>query len=166
MTRADVDVSIPKIMTSGLAYIEQSIDSQRREEVLFYMARVKQIRVIDRESATAFESEVNEAMRCLSEKSPDLTVSMESDRFRAVITFETVIEETEPRRSMADSYHEDGIRFVCEQCPHFEERGPRVRWGRCRYAVGSITHRDSECCEYFYKSLAQGEVDVLEGGPR
>lgn len=165
MTRADADVSIPKIMTSGLDSIEQSIDSQIREEVLFYMARVKQIRVIDRESATAFESDVNEAMRCLSEKSPDLTVSMESDRFRAVITFETVMEE-EPRRSMADSYHEDGIRFVCEQCPNFEERGPRVRWGRCRYAVGSITHRDSECCEYFYKSLAQGEVDVLEGGPR
>lgn len=166
MKRVDADESIPKIMTSGLAYIEKSIDSQIREEVLFYMARVKQIRVIDRESATAFEADVNEAMRNLSEQSPDLTISMESDRFRAVITFETVIEETEPRRSMADSYHEEGLRFVCEQCPHFEERGPRVRWGRCRYAVGSITHRDSECCEYFYKSLAQGEVDVLEGGPR
>ena len=166
MTRADADVTFPKIMTSGLDSIEQSIDSHRREEVLFYMARVKQIQVIDRESATAFESDVNSAMRALADKAPDLNISLESFRFRAVITFETVVEETETRRTMSDSYHEEGIRFVCEQCPHFEDRGPRVRWGRCRYAVGSITHRDSECCEYFYKSLAQGEVDVLEGGRR
>lgn len=123
------------------------------------MGKIKQICVIQSDSSIDFQNQVNEAMKKFADCEPELSVSMESFQFRAVITYEGQAEESNPGRTVKEQFHDDGLRFVCEQCKHFESRGDRVRWGRCKYAIGTITHKDTECCEYFYKLLAQGEID-------
>jgi hypothetical protein len=75
----------------------------------------------------------------------------------------TYIEEVNVRESIVDDFHEEGIRYVCAQCPYCEDpHDKRRKWCKCKFKRIGRTRRDSEVCRYFYALLAAGEVDLVE----
>lgn len=95
--------------------------------------------------------------------SVDANVQYSDGYFVAVITYETVV-WPDDERTVADEFHDEGLRYVCSQCPYLEVSGDRRRKRfPCKYSEYGTARIDSECCEMFYKKVKQGTIEPMEG---
>lgn len=119
------------------------------------MKKVKKCKVIKESDPTSFEKQYTTKVEKI--KGYDANIQYSDGYFIAVITWEeTVIEEEE---TVAEEFHREGIRYVCEQCPYLEMDGDkRKKRFPCKYAEFGGSRVDSECCEMFYKLLKQGQI--------
>jgi hypothetical protein len=93
-----------------------------------------------------------------ADKAQDPIITFSDGYFIAVITWEEILIEDEPR-TIRDEYHEQGIRYVCSQCPYLEMDGDKRRkYHPCKHHELGTAHEDHEACEYFYKLLQQGKI--------
>lgn len=74
--------------------------------------------------------------------------------------WERVDKENDP---VTKEFHDQGIRHTCGQCPYLEVgNDKRRKWWPCKYSEYGTSTCNTECCEYFYKMLKQGEVEIKE----
>lgn len=118
---------------------------------------IQQIAVISEDTAEGFEKAFNDKIRELQCKYiVDTKISMDGG-LRAVIIYEDDAEP--PQRTVKDEYHDQGLAFLCQQCPHVNlPKDKRIKTIDCRYDEYGHTRLDRECCEMFYKELKQGLV--------
>lgn len=119
--------------------------------------KVQHIEVATGATAEEFKKDFN---RCMDElqglKILDTQIKVD-DGFSAVILFE--MNKQAPARTVADEYHDQGLVYLCRQCPHIPlPKDGRVRHVDCKYDELGSTHLDRECCEMFYKELKQGAI--------
>lgn len=121
--------------------------------------RFSQIRVIESESAKAFQDQFNSTMEELASKAPTFKF-LEGDHYRAVITYEEVKEIID---SVADEFHLEGIYYLCKHCPYLDDpHDKRIKRCTCKYSPTGIAFKDNEACEFFYKQLKQNNITPLE----
>ena len=124
------------------------------------MRTIKKVkmRVVASSDPVEFQNDFNKAMEELAEYDPECELKEVGGGMWAIITW-TVREDVFD--SVKDEFHAEGIRYICDQCPYHDEvTDRRVKRIGCRYSEFGETHREHECCEYFYKMLKQGEVDA------
>ena len=93
-----------------------------------------------------------------SDKATEPIITFSDGYFIAVITWDDVIIEDEPR-TVKDEFNDAGIRYVCGQCPYLEVSGDKRRkYHPCKYHELGTANAEHEACEYFYKLLKQGKV--------
>lgn len=108
-----------------------------------------------KEFATEYRAAMERLRGCKTEVVTDL-----SECFRAVIFFE---EETRTTQTVADEFHEEGLRFLCMHCPHHEDpETKRHKRVRCKYNEFGTTHLEHEACELFYKQVKNGVIEPKE----
>lgn len=91
-------------------------------------------------------------------KAPDIFKTYQDGNFIAIITWS---EETDVAETVKDEFNLEGIRYVCDQCPHLEkDDDKRKKWHPCKYAEFGSSRVDSEACELFYKMVKQGRVSI------
>lgn len=122
--------------------------------------KVFNLRVIQEETAEAFQEAVNKASEELAEYEPEIEFVHELG-FCAYIKYhaavKTIIE------SVRDEFHLEGIYYHCRNCPHLEDpQDRRVKWCRCKHRPTGKTHKDHEACELFYKWVSQNQIEVIE----
>lgn len=124
-----------------------------------------QFATVKANTAALFTSKLNEEIYKLKDKEPNVKFS-EADPLCAYIEY------TE-NESQAETIEEvealEGIRFVCEQCPHFKPITKadgtidnRVKYGDCDYSGNEFvrTIKTSPACERLYE-LLQGDDVVI-----
>ena len=95
-----------------------------------------QIKVIQTESASDFQEQINSSMRELADKQPEY--------------------------KLADEYHAEGIYYLCKHCPYLDDpHDKRVKRCTCKYSNSGVAYKDSEACEIFYKALKRGDITPL-----
>ena len=116
-------------------------------------------------STNTFE-EHEEAHNAFLEEIDGKTIISETDPAEIkgkIVTKIVYNEELDIRESIVDDFHEEGIRYVCAQCPYCEDpHDKRRKWCKCSFKKTGRTRRDSEVCRYVYALLAAGEIDLLE----
>ena len=121
---------------------------------------VPKYRIIQEETAAAFEEELNKAVENLAEYRPKVIFNHRLG-FCAYLSYtpkEKIIAET-----VRDEFAMEGIYYHCRNCPHFEApQDRRVKWGSCKYSTTHKAHKNHEACELFYKWLRQNAVEPIE----
>ena len=119
-----------------------------------------QIIAIKSEDPDDFSNQFNKKMKELAHcRSVKPEIKMDDGIFSAVIMYE---ESDEQIDRVSDIFHEEGIRYVCKQCPHMvDPQKGNVKWCECPFHELGRTHKDHECCELFYKELIQGKIKPL-----
>lgn len=118
----------------------------------------KTVKVVKESDALAFEEHCTTILK-EHQATPEMAVNCTPEgEFMAVFVYEeTVFPEDE--RTIVDDFHDQGIRYVCEQCPHLQMDGDkRKKWFPCKFAEYGTSSVDREACEYFYKMLQQGKI--------
>lgn len=120
-----------------------------------------QIAVVQAESAEKFEAEFNAKTRELADRITDTKVEITGTVLTGIISYK---EKVEVMDCVADEFHAEGVRYLCKHCPHLEDpEDGRVKWCSCKYADLSMTHKDHEACEVFYKQLKAGKIKPKGG---
>lgn len=122
------------------------------------ISSLTQFAVVKGETAEEFSERLNEKMRELKGKRPEV----EFDGLTAYIKYSETVSHPE---SLADEYEILGISFHCSQCPAFipryrEDGEPdhRCRKGGCPHTSFKRTRSDSIACDLLYEMLRKGEV--------
>lgn len=117
---------------------------------------VRQVVTAHGRTPEEFDSEFNRTVRSLAERGISYDVQMNTNAgLVAHIFYE---ERTRVAETVRDEYALRGEKYLCRECPYFEEpEDGRVKKVRCRYAEGYTT-AESECCEVFYRRLATREL--------
>lgn len=116
---------------------------------------IKQVRVVHKETAEAFESALNAVL----EEITDPKAEIEYNHAKGFCAYVTYSETRKKVEGAKDLFNMEGVRYLCAECPYFEkEYDGRVKWGYCDMSVSGRTRKDSECCELFYRLLASGEI--------
>lgn len=124
----------------------------------------KQCRVIREKDTKSFEEQYTTVLNSL-QGNVDVKVQYSDGEFVAIFMYEQTYLPEE--RTIADEFHDEGIRYVCSQCPHLEIDGDkRKKRHPCKYAEYGSSRIDSECCEMFYKLLKQGRIVPKIGGAK
>lgn len=130
---------------------------------------IPQFDVITSNNPTLFKDLLNNRIKELAEYEPKvIDESICGSEFRAFIQWtETEAIGLDPRSySVKDEFHDEGIRFVCGECPlHDIETDKRRKRVSCKYAENGITHLEHESCEYFYKLLKQNRITPVVPDP-
>lgn len=116
-------------------------------------------RVLKETEPEVFEAKFAELVKEAGSVVP--SVQYADGYFVAVVTFEKFIfpDDEEEELTVAEEFHNQGIRYVCGQCPHLQDDGDKRRnYHPCKYSELGTAHKEHECCEYFYKQLKQGTV--------
>lgn len=117
-----------------------------------------QIKVIQTESASDFQEQINSSMRELADKRPEYKL-IEGKGFCAIISYKETIEIMD---KVADEYHAEGIYYLCKHCPYLDDpHDKRVKRCACKYSSSGVAYKDSEACEIFYKALKRGDITPL-----
>lgn len=117
---------------------------------------LQKIKVIQTDDPEEFERRFNEATE---EYSAD-DVKIEIQSFTGTHCAYFFIKELKHEFNLvSDEFHEQGIHYICEQCPYHdpqEDGRKKIVW--CKYADNGFTDLRHEVCEMFYKKVKQGEV--------
>lgn len=124
-----------------------------------------QFATVKANSAALFTTRLNEEIYRLRDKSPEVRFSV-CDPLTAYIEY-SVNEKTPENIEEVEAL--EGIRFVCEQCPHFHAIlkadgtvDGRVKYGDCDYDENEFgrTMKRSAACPRLYE-LLQGDNVVI-----
>lgn len=119
---------------------------------------IPQMEVVASSDPDVFRDEYNRVMRELAEYEPECELKEVDGGMWAIITYTIKEQEFD---SVKDEFHAEGIRYICDQCPmHEEVKDRRIKRLPCKHSEFGETHREHECCEYFYKMLRQGKVSA------
>ena len=133
-------------------------------EVIFLMRResFQQFAIVAADSAQALTEELNEKLRELKDKHPQVT-------FEGLIARISYTEELKISEELSDEYEEVGINFTCQACPMFKPAlkadgtiDKRAKWGGCEYSplgYGQTT-KQSKCCSRLFEMINSGEVKL------
>ena len=120
----------------------------------------QQFAIVQSNSASAFEEELNARIRELSDKSP----VVKFDGLTAYISYTEMVRIAE---NMSDEYELRGVTLRCEDCPMFapilKEDGTedkRVKYGDCELAKYGRTMKDSRACEQLFTMIQNGRVGL------
>lgn len=125
----------------------------------------QQIRVISNNDPAEFQRLFNEAQTELASKNPKVQFNMTMGHCAYITYTETQkIPET-----MEDEFSLVGVELRCRNCPKFEwplrkdgEIYKSKKRGTCPVAMYGFTNRDSHACEYLYKGLASGKLQMID----
>ena len=126
---------------------------------------VQQIKVIYATTAAEFQEAFNKAQQELAGKNPSVQFNM-AEGHCAYITY---TESKDIPETLEDEFELAGASYHCRNCPKFE--WPRVasgevskvkKRGSCPVATYGIAYRNGRACDFFYRSLVQGEIDPIE----
>lgn len=122
-----------------------------------------QFAIVQADSATLFEQELNEAIRRLKDYNPVVKFS-ESIPFYAYVKYR--VNENIPE-TISEASEIEGVRFVCAQCPYFKpvlredgEVDKRVKYGDCEYAELGRVLRKAPACDRCYEAIKEGSVKL------
>ena len=122
-----------------------------------------QFAIVQADSATLFEQELNEAIRRLKDYNPMVKFS-ESIPFYAYVKYR--VNENIPE-TISEASEIEGVRFVCAQCPYFNpvlredgEVDKRVKYGDCEYAELGRVLRKAPACDKCYEAIKEGSVKL------
>ena len=122
-----------------------------------------QFAIVQADSATLFEQELNEAIRRLKDYNPMVKFS-ESIPFYAYVKYR--VNENIPE-TISEASEIEGVRFVCAQCPYFKpvlredgEVDKRVKYGDCEYAELGRVLRKAPACDKCYEAIKEGSVKL------
>ena len=122
-----------------------------------------QFAIVQADSATLFEQELNEAIRRLKDYNPMVKFS-ESIPFYAYVKYR--VNENIPE-TISEASEIEGVRFVCAQCPYFKpvlredgEVDKRVKYGDCEYAELGRVLRKAPACDRCYEAIKEGSVKL------
>ena len=122
-----------------------------------------QFAIVQADSATLFEQELNEAIRRLKDYNPMVKFS-ESIPFYAYVKYR--VNENIPE-TISEASEIEGVRFVCAQCPCFKpvlredgEVDKRVKYGDCKYAELGRVLRKAPACDRCYEAIKEGSVKL------
>lgn len=116
------------------------------------------IRAIAADTAEEFETRMNDLLK--RAHNPKYTINVSGGKFFAVVEYreEKLIPET-----LADEYELRGEVFYCRNCPECKDQySGRTKRCLCKYAELGYTRKDDHACNWFYKKLAQGEIEPLD----
>ena len=113
----------------------------------------RKIAVVSGDTPQEFEEAYNSKVEELGDSITDEKTDVRT--LRAIIHYKEVryYEET-----VRDEFHNEGLVYLCKQCPHIQQKDKRIKYVDCKYAEFGHTHLDHECCELFYKELKQGKI--------
>lgn len=125
----------------------------------------QQIKVISNNDPAEFQRLFNEAQTELASKNPKVQFNMTMGHCAYITYTETQkIPET-----MEDEFSLVGVELRCRNCPKFEwplrkdgEIYKSKKRGTCPVAMYGFTNRDSHACEYLYKGLASGKLQMID----
>ena len=116
---------------------------------------IKQVKVIHEETAEEFEAKLNAALEEVEDPKAEIEFN-HAKGFCAYVTYTVGKHKVEGIR---DKFCLEGVRYTCEECPYCEiPDDRRVKWCYCDMQPTGRTRKDSEACEFFYRSIAQGEI--------
>ena len=99
---------------------------------------------IEATSKEAFEREMNEALKGLS----DPKIQVYGKYAGAIIYTEHLYEEDQ--RTVADFFEEAGCGASCSECSHFQQpKDGRVKWIICEHAHRRVSGR-TNACDFYY----------------
>lgn len=114
-------------------------------------------KVLKETEAEVFEKKIADLLRRTQKRDP--IIKYDNGYFIAVLVYEEFTFPEDEIKTVADEFHEQGIRYVCAQCPYLEQDGDKRRkYHTCKYSEYGTAREDQECCELFYKQLKQGTV--------
>lgn len=124
-----------------------------------------QYAIVRANTAALFTQKLNEEIYKLKDKEPNVKFS-EADPLVAYIEYT----ETEQKPETIDEVAAlDGIKFVCEQCPHFrpilkadETIDERCKYGDCDFDGNEFgrTFKTSAACSRLYELIQEGGVKL------
>lgn len=121
---------------------------------------IQQFAIVQSDSASQFEEELNARMRDLSQKCPKVN-------FDGLTAYISYLESVKIPESIADEYELQGVCFHCEDCPEFQtivkEDGTedkRVKYGECQFAEHGRTYKDSPACDILFKLIKSGRIGL------
>lgn len=124
-----------------------------------------QFATVKANTAALFTSKLNEEIYKLKDKEPNVQFS-EADPLCAYIEYT----ENENRPETVDEVAAlEGIRFVCEQCPHFKPITKadgtidnRVKYGDCDYSENEFGRaiKTSPACPHLFELIQEGGVKL------
>lgn len=122
---------------------------------------IEKFAIVRETSAALFEERLNEKLFELRDENPGIEFDSVGDSMVARIKYTEKVEREEKRPS------EEGIRFVCGDCPCFEyERNEdgsvdrRKKWGGCPYALMERTTINSPACDVLYNGILNGDIGL------
>ena len=102
-------------------------------------------------------SEMNRFMRLHADEHPQGRWETMGDTFIGVVEY--TIEVREPETELERMEEEHG-KHHCYECPCLEvDTDKRRKCYPC--SIGGMSRTDSPCCEWFYKQLKAGNINVL-----
>lgn len=116
-------------------------------------------------SDALFTAKLNEEIYKLKDKSPNVKFS-EADPLCAYIEY---VESEQKAETIEEVEALEGIRFICEQCPHFKPITKadgtidnRVKYGDCDYDGNEFGRaiKTSPACPRLYELLQEGGVKI------
>lgn len=126
-------------------------------------SRYEQFAIVHADSASLFETQLNEEIFRLRDNDPVVKFS-ESIPFYAQVKY--VVNETAPE-TIAEASEIKGVAFVCAQCPFFnpplKEDGTedkRCKYGDCPHTELGRTFKATPACDKLYELIAEGGVKL------
>ena len=123
----------------------------------------EQFAIVQADSASVFEKQLNEEIFRLRDRNPVVKFS-ESIPFYAQIKY---IVNTETPETVAEASAVEGVRFVCAQCPYFKAptkddgtEDKRCKYGDCEHTELGRTFKNTPACEKLYELIAEGGVRI------
>lgn len=130
---------------------------------------IPQFDVITADNPYVFKELLNSRIRELAQYEPEVVEkTIDGSEYRAMIQWtETESVGLDSRFfSVREEFHDEGIRFICGECPlHDIEPDKRRKRVSCKYSESGVTHLEHECCEYFYKLLKQNRITPIVPEP-
>ena len=124
-----------------------------------------QYAIVRANTAALFTQKLNEEVYKLKDKEPNVKFS-EADPLVAYIEYTETEKQPETIEEVAAL---DGIKFVCEQCPHFkpilkadETIDERRKYGDCDFEGNEFgrTLKTSAACSRLYELIQEGGVKL------
>lgn len=122
---------------------------------------IPQIKVVSETNAQAFEESVNEALRKLASKKPNVHFNMDMGHCLYIMYEDT----EEICENAEDELEKRGITLFCRNCPNFvwdRNKDGTIRRiskrGECHISTYGTTSQDTRACEYLCKAVLNGEL--------
>lgn len=120
----------------------------------------QQFAIVEADSASLLSDRLNEKLRELKDKEPNVVF----DGLMARISY---IERIEIPEDLSEEYAVKGVRLTCSRCPFFEPiekqdgtPDKRRKRGKCPCAKYGIAFSDGPACETFYQMLNEGGFEL------
>ena len=128
----------------------------------------KQFLTIRSTTTEDFNEKLNNVMKELMYKSPEVTFTERDDYLIAHIAYTEKINIPE---TIGDQYELQDIRFTCDQCPAFKpirnkdgSINKSCKYGDCQHAEFGRTNKNSTACEWLYQMLYSGYIGLTMKG--